>query len=94
MPIQKDRDHPLSQQKFVQNLEMKRYVPLTRRISAESEPWNVTLLVYFYVMRHWMYMLQEIFLKISIFVENFALFHVVPLFFFYLYAFSQEKQKK
>ena len=38
-------------------------------------------------------MLQDIFLKISIFVQNFSLFLVVLLLFFYLYAFGQEKQK-
>ena len=57
------------------------------------EGWIVMLLVNLYVLCHWMYMLQDIFLKISIFAQNFSLFLVVLLLFFYPYAFGQEKQK-
>ena len=69
------------------------YAPSVR-IAAESEHWIVTLLIYFYERIHCNYIFGDLFLEISIFVGNFALFHVVCLVFFYLFPFSQEKSKR
>ena len=49
----------------------------------------VTLLVYFSLLSHCVYIFQYFFLKLSDFEENFPLFYVVLLFFLYLYSFRR-----
>ena len=80
------RDLPSGQRTFTLSLQV------CLQFRAESAIGIVTLLLYLNKKSHCMYISLAFSLKISKFVGNFALFHVVVLFFLYLFSFSQENE--